>query len=266
MATVDLVSINNDQTNLAALKTPKHPDDQVDKLLSQQHEAEMLSEVLAKNPGTELFPKILGVTTENGKTKILFELLKGKNLADYLEAQGKPLDAKKVLGLFRNLLNAVKQIHDSGIVHRDIKPGNIWMGEDGTVKVFDFGLALRKNEITRKVSQKTVGTPLFLSPEISNRKFSWFNPAQTYREGDLWSVGVTMYWALTGQLPFETLPFFITKELSEYARKNKPIVLPETIPVGFRPILSKMLAPRNTDRYHSVDEIIADLNKITPME
>lgn len=127
---------------------------------------------------------------------IIMEYVEGCTLADVIKEQG-ALDIRRVLNIFRQLLNAFEHAHRAGIVHRDIKPGNIMLGANDEVKVTDFGLAKRKVSSAETVTYgKRMGTIPYMSPEQAK------GIGDLDARSDIYSIGMTLYECLTGKLPF----------------------------------------------------------------
>ncbi len=139
--------------------------------------------------------------TDQGSPYIVMELLEGENLAQRLERHG-PRPLMEVTTIFMHVARALAGAHARGVVHRDIKPDNIFITErDGEclVKLLDFGIAKRPQDHAMNVTQATamMGTPHFMSPE------QIMTPKEVDFRTDLWSLAVVMYAVLTGRLPFD---------------------------------------------------------------
>ncbi len=131
--------------------------------------------------------------SEGGTTYLVMELVEGRPFPGD-EARG---DWSKIEGPLRRLLETLERVHLEGIVHRDLKPHNVLVKADGSVVLLDFGLSLDPNLVSALTStpSRIVGTPAYLAPE------QWRSEPVS-RQTDLWAVGVMLYEALTGQLPF----------------------------------------------------------------
>ena len=125
---------------------------------------------------------------------LVMELLPGRTLADELAAG--PLSLERVAEVARGILAALAAAHAAGIIHRDIKPGNVLLTDDGNVKVSDFGIAKTVDDVDQTQTAELVATPGYLAPERLAGE-----PAST--RSDLYSVGVLLYEALSGRRPFE---------------------------------------------------------------
>ncbi|MCC6477046.1 serine/threonine protein kinase, partial [bacterium] len=135
----------------------------------------------------------VGEDREEGPYMIL-EWVKGETLAQRITRTGK-LSAEEVRSLAVSLCSALEILHRSGILHRDVKPDNILCGEDGTVKLTDFSLALLQDAPKLTHHTAVVGTPAYLAPELARGK-------QPDEKSDIFATGVTLYEAATGANPF----------------------------------------------------------------
>lgn len=135
----------------------------------------------------------VGEDREEGPYMIL-EWVKGETLAQRITRTGK-LSAEEVRSLAVSLCSALEILHRSGILHRDVKPDNILCGEDGTVKLTDFSLALLQDAPKLTHHTAVVGTPAYLAPELARGK-------QPNEKSDIFATGVTLYEAATGANPF----------------------------------------------------------------
>jgi tetratricopeptide (TPR) repeat protein len=184
------------------------------------------------------------------------ELLEGQTLRDYIGK--KPVPAEVVLGLAMQITDALEAAHAKGILHRDIKPGNIMVNGRLHVKVLDFGLA---KQLTAAETDETLtlgsltaagtvmGTPHYLAPEILQGK-----PADA--RADLWALGVVLYEMLSGRLPFNGPTMF---EVSSSILREPTPQLPASVPSGLRAVVEQCLAKLPEERYQNAGEIRSDL-------
>lgn len=180
---------------------------------------------------------------------IVMELIDGITLKQYMQ-QKAILNIKEALYLTAQILRALRHAHSKNIVHRDIKPHNIMVLKDSTVKVADFGIAKMTSQNT--VAQQTIGSVHYISPEQA--KGSVCTP-----QSDLYSVGVVMYEMLAGVLPFTgDNPISIAM-----MHVNTDIVPPTSInpnlPTGVEEIIMKALRKDLSERYQSADEMLRDV-------
>ena len=138
---------------------------------------------------------------EDGSAFLVMELLDGETLEDRRIRSGGQLDEDEVLSLADQLLDVLIAAHAKGVIHRDLKPDNVFVTRTGQVKVLDFGIA-RLREVTSKstatVSGATMGTPAFMSPEQARALWD-----EVDGRSDLWAVGATMFNLLTGRVVHE---------------------------------------------------------------
>jgi len=131
----------------------------------------------------------------DGRPAIVMEFVEGQSLSDLLRLRWR-LPAAEALGILRDCASAIAYVHEKGIVHRDIKPGNIRLTPSGVVKVLDFGIAKAASIPGVTQTGFLVGTPQYLAPEQ-------FTSGQASPQSDIWALGVLLYEMATGRLPFE---------------------------------------------------------------
>lgn len=137
---------------------------------------------------------VLDVVNEDGRPWIVMELVVAHTLAELIELAG-PLPYQRVAEIGLHLIGALKAAHDEGIIHRDVKPDNVMISEDGRVVLTDFGLAAWTGESALTTSGRIVGSPSYIPPERA--KAGPIGPAS-----DLWSLGATLYAAVEGHPPY----------------------------------------------------------------
>ncbi len=132
---------------------------------------------------------------DHGTTFLTLEYVPGDTLAALIHAHGK-LDAERTLHVLRELAPPLAAAHAAGVIHRDLKPGNIMVRDDGTVSILDFGMATADDLQRITQAGRTVGSLRFIAPEV------WEGKAAT-TSSDLYAVGVTLYACLSGRLPYD---------------------------------------------------------------
>ncbi|MFB7371035.1 serine/threonine-protein kinase [Streptomyces sp. NPDC056222] len=137
---------------------------------------------------------VYDVATEDGRPWIVMELIRGLTLSDVLDAEG-PMTPQRAAGIGADVLAALRAAHEAGVLHRDVKPGNVLLANDGRVVLTDFGIAAVEGTSNLTMTGELVGSPEFLAPERALGRTP--GPAS-----DLWSLGVLLYAAVEGHSPF----------------------------------------------------------------
>ncbi|MFH8466861.1 serine/threonine-protein kinase [Streptomyces sp. NPDC017991] len=137
---------------------------------------------------------VYDVATEDGRPWIVMELIRGIALSDALDAEG-PLSPQRAAHIGAEVLAALRAAHEAGVLHRDVKPGNVLLSNDGRVVLTDFGIATVEGSSALTMTGEVIGSPEFLAPERALGR----TPGP---ESDLWSLGVLLYAAVEGNSPF----------------------------------------------------------------
>ncbi len=197
------------------------------------------------------------VGEDNGQYYIVMEYVSGKTLKSLVKKRG-ALTLPEVMDIMTQLLSAVMCAHDSYIIHRDIKPQNVMILEDGKVKIMDFGIAmaLNSNELTQ--TNSVMGSVHYLPPEQANGSGSTI-------KSDIYSLGILMYELLIGKVPFKG------DNAVEIAIKQMKEPIPSIckqnpdIPQSIENIVLKACAKNPKNRYDSAKEMYDDIqNALTP--
>ncbi len=197
--------------------------------------------------------KILDVGFNDDVRFIVMEYIDGITLRDYIEKEGH-VDWKEASHLVIQILRALQHAHDRGIIHRDIKPQNIMMFEDGTIKVMDFGIAKFTYELGITATAQTIGSVHYISPEQACGK-----PIDG--KSDIYSVGILMYEMLTGKKPFDT-DNPVTVALMQMQNKAElPRNINPDIPEGMEEIVLKAIEKEPENRYQSANDMIRDIER-----
>lgn len=197
------------------------------------------------------------VIAENGLEErlpyLVMEYIKGKTLRDILKMNG-ALNQRDAEQVMLGVLNALEYSHRMGIIHRDIKPGNIMISEQGLVKVMDFGIAraLDDSATTMTQSQGVVGTAQYLSPEQARGE-------QVDMRSDLYSAGCVLYEMLTGRPPFigDSAVAIAYQHVSEVATPLSTLV--PGMPAMWDKICAKAMAKDRQNRYATASEFKNDI-------
>ncbi|OEJ31327.1 serine/threonine-protein kinase [Streptomyces subrutilus] len=137
---------------------------------------------------------VYDVASEDGRPWIVMELVRGLSLADVLEAEG-PMSPQRAAHLGEQVLAALRSAHEAGVLHRDVKPANVLIANDGRVVLSDFGIASLEGSSAITMTGEVVGSPEFLAPERALGR-------EPGPESDLWSLGIMLYAAVEGVSPF----------------------------------------------------------------
>ncbi len=189
-----------------------------------------------------------------GTYYIAMEYLDGRSLKEIIKRYG-PLGTKHVASISRQILEALRFAHRKGIVHRDIKPQNMLVDDEGRVKVTDFGIARAATASRMTDTGSIVGTAQYLSPEQAQG--TAVGPSS-----DLYSLGIVMYEMVTAQLPFDgDNPVTIAmKQVHE--PPAPPTQINADIPENLERVILRALAKDPADRYADADEFLEDLQRV----
>ena len=183
---------------------------------------------------------------------IVMELIKGKTLKEIISDEGR-IPWKWSLNIAKQIASALEIAHKNGIVHRDIKPHNIIITEDGIAKVTDFGIAKAVTTATMTSYGNTLGSVHYFSPEHARG-------ATTDAKTDIYSLGIVMYEMVTGRVPFDAdTPVSVAlKQVQE--KPIEPISINPEIPEGLNYIILKAMEKDKNLRYNSARELLQDLD------
>ena len=182
---------------------------------------------------------------------IVMEYVEGITLKEYIEQQG-TVDPREAIYFVTQILRALQHAHDKGIVHRDVKPQNIMLISDGTIKVTDFGIARFSRSETRTMTDGAIGSVHYISPEQAKGNV-------TDAKTDLYSVGVMLYEMLTGRLPFQSDNAVSVALMQLQNEPELPRQINPDIPQGLEQIIMKAMQKNVNDRYQSASEILVDI-------
>ncbi|QSB15010.1 serine/threonine protein kinase [Natronosporangium hydrolyticum] len=201
----------------------------------------------ARTMATIRHPGVVGIHDYHGDAAgafLVMEYVEGESLAEVLHRSGR-LDPARAMRLMSQAAEALQAAHDKGVVHRDIKPGNLLVTADDTLVLTDFGIARSAGNAALTAAGAIVGTPQYLSPEqVLGR------PATA--RSDLYALGVVGYECLTGQRPFDgDNPF----EIAMKRLQEPPPPLPPTVPPAVRAVLDRALATEPEQRWATAREM-----------
>ena len=197
--------------------------------------------------------KVYDVSFNENIQYIVMEHIDGITLKEYIEQQ-KVLRWKEAVHFTVQILRALQHAHDKGIIHRDIKPQNIMLLEDGTIKVADFGIARFARASQHTVTDKAIGSVHYISPEQAKGEV-------TDEKSDIYSVGVMLYEMTTGTLPFDAdSPVSVAlKQISSQAKR--PRAINPDIPEGLEDITIRAMQKDPARRYRSAAEMLRDIDE-----
>lgn len=193
--------------------------------------------------------KVYDVSVTDQLQYIVMEYIDGITLKEYLKQRNGALTWKEVVHFATQVLSALDHAHSKGIVHRDVKPQNIMLQADGSIKMMDFGIARFSRAQSQTVSDKAIGSVHYISPEQAKGD-------HTDARTDIYSVGVMMYEMLSGRLPFDGTGA-VSIAIMQISEKPKPLAeVAPNIPVGLRQITEKAMEKDPADRYQSAQEML----------
>ena len=197
---------------------------------------------------------IYDVGSEDNLYYIVMELIRGKTLKEIIVEERGPLPWKWSVNVAIQIASALEMAHKNNIIHRDIKPHNIIITEDGIAKVTDFGIAKAVSNSTITAFGTTIGSVHYFSPEHARGGF-------TDAKSDLYSLGVVMYEMVTGRVPFDAdTPVSVAlKHMQE--EPEEPIELNPNLPSAVNRIIMKALKKDTTLRYQTATDMLADLRQ-----
>ncbi len=200
-------------------------------------------------------PNIVAVYDVNRSDEyeyIVMELIDGISLKQYMQKKGNKLNWREALHFITQIVKGLGHAHSRGIIHRDIKPHNIMVLRDGSVKVADFGIARLTSAGHSTLTQETLGSVHYISPEQARG-------SHIDARSDLYSAGVVLYEMLTGRLPFEgDSPVSVAIQHINSIPLS-PRELNKEIPEALEGITMKAMAPNVDRRYDSAASMLADL-------
>jgi serine/threonine-protein kinase len=197
--------------------------------------------------------QIYAIDEDEGRTYFVMEFVEGESLSSMLKREH-ALSVEQAAKVIYQTALGLSTAHDRGVVHRDIKPGNLMISSRGMVKIADFGIALSSQDISKKLTStgEFVGTPGYLSPEICLGQ-----PVD--RRSDIFSLGIVLFEMLAGRMPFtDESPLGLMLEVVKADIPDVRELNADADPEIAR-ILARMIAKSPEDRYQDCHELAADL-------
>lgn len=183
---------------------------------------------------------------------IVMEYIDGITLKEYIQQQG-VLTWKETVHLISQVLQALSHAHSKGVVHRDVKPQNMMLLSDGTIKVTDFGIARFSNN-TKTMTEQAIGSVHYIAPEQAKGDI-------TDGRTDIYSLGVMMYEMLTGKLPYDGDNAVSVALMHLQLTPDAPTKINADIPEGLEEITLKAMQKQPADRYQSAQDMMADIER-----
>lgn len=221
---------------------------------STDHEVELLlqeaiSQARVSHPNVVT---IFFVGKQNDEPFLAMELVQGQPLSDRIKAES--IAFPKIVGLGLQIAHALKFAQKLDIIHGDIKPSNLLVQEDDTVKLSDFGMARRESKVTDSAHG---GTPNYLAPEL-------IRGGETSIQSDIYALGVTLYEMTFGVLPVKLTGHKPDDWTDDHFQNTVayPTPWPEHLPENWKSMLQQMLHKNPTQRYQNYDELVGDLKTV----
>ena len=196
--------------------------------------------------------QVFDVSASDNAYYIVMELIDGISLKQYMEVKG-VLNWKETLHFATQIAQGLEHAHSRGIVHRDIKPHNVMVLKNGSVKVMDFGIAQVMNK-SSTLTKEALGSVHYISPEQAKGSY-------TDSRSDIYSLGVVMYEMMAGRPPYDGESPVAVAIQHINGGAPRPTTLNPNIPLGMEQIIMKAMALEPRDRFGSATELLADLEE-----
>lgn len=196
--------------------------------------------------------EIYDVGEDNGSHFIVMEYIRGKTLKQLIHVRG-ALSPQEAVDIMKQLVSATYEAHKRGIIHRDIKPQNVLVKDDGTIKMVDFGIALAHDALQLTQNDSVMGSVHYLAPELAKGE-------QASAQSDIYALGIVFYELLSGQVPFTAdQPVQVAlKHMREEMPSIRSMIM--DVPQSVENVILKATAKRKELRYRSCLEMLQDLS------
>lgn len=183
---------------------------------------------------------------------IVMEYVPGKTLKQLIRSRG-PLVNEEAVDIMKQLCSAVAEAHSRGIIHRDIKPQNVIIKADGSLKILDFGIATALGSVQLTQANNVMGSVHYLAPELAKGELASF-------QSDIYALGIVLYEMLTGDVPFKADQ--AVQVALKHMREPMPSVreFNSTVPQSLENIITRATAKDPSLRYHNAEEMLADVS------
>ncbi|MDR1467594.1 MAG: Stk1 family PASTA domain-containing Ser/Thr kinase [Oscillospiraceae bacterium] len=198
--------------------------------------------------------KVYNVSFGDKIQYIVMEYIDGITLKEYIQNHGQ-IKWQKAIKFICQILKALEHAHDKDIVHRDMKPQNIMILPDKTVKVTDFGIARFTGQKSKTMTEKTIGSVHYISPEQAKG-------GVVDDKADIYSVGAILYEIITGKLPFEADTAVSVALMQVQMEPTPPKNICENIPVGLEEIVMKAMKKNKNQRFSSAEEMLNAIMRV----
>jgi serine/threonine-protein kinase len=197
---------------------------------------------------------VYDVSVNADEKYIVLEYAEGITLKEYLKEHG-PLSAEEAIRISVQILSGLQHAHSRGIIHRDIKPQNIIIAPDGSIKLTDFGIAKIHNSDTISKPDKAIGSVHYISPEQASG-------APVAAPSDLYSVGIILYEIITNRLPFDAENAVAVACMQISNPPVPPSNVVTDVPKGLEQIILKAMNKRPVDRFENASQMLTCLQRL----
>ena len=185
---------------------------------------------------------------------IVLEYAEGITLKEYMQEHG-PLPSEEIIHIAVQILSGLQHAHSRGIIHRDIKPQNIIIAPDGSIKVTDFGIAKIPNSETITMADKAIGSVHYISPEQASG-------LRVDVRSDLYSLGIILYEMICNRVPFEAENAVAVACMQISSRAVPPSEIVPGVPKGLEQIVMKAISKRPADRFENATQMLTCLQRL----